>query len=77
MTDTTNAEKPEQWAMELMHTALAGLNVDDAALTIQEAFADLIALAHQYASDLRHPPSADSCERRLERIAAVLAKVGS
>jgi hypothetical protein len=39
--------------------------------------ADLIALAHQYASDLRHPPSADSVERRLERIAAVLAKVGA
>jgi len=37
---------------------------------------DLIALAHQYASDLRHPPSAESVERRLERIAAVLAKVG-
>jgi len=39
--------------------------------------ADLLALAHQYASDLRHPPSADSVERRLERIAAVLAKVGA
>jgi len=37
---------------------------------------DLLALAHQYASDLRHPPIADSVERRLERIAAVLAKVG-
>lgn len=37
---------------------------------------DLLALAHQYASDLRHPPSAESVERRLERIAAVLAKVG-
>jgi hypothetical protein len=39
--------------------------------------ADLVQLAHQYASDLRHPPSADSVERRLERIAAVLAKVGA
>lgn len=37
---------------------------------------ELLELAHQYASDLRHPPSADSRERRLERIAAVLAKVG-
>jgi len=37
---------------------------------------DLLTLAHQYASDLRHPPSTDSVERRLERIAAVLAKVG-
>jgi len=37
---------------------------------------ELLSLAHQYASDLRHPPSADSVARRLERIAAVLAKVG-
>lgn len=37
---------------------------------------DLLELAYQYQSDLRHPPTADSVERRLERIAAVLAKVG-
>jgi|GEM_PF-4484462 len=37
----------------------------------------LVELAHQYASDLRHPPTADSRERRLERIAAVLAKAGA
>jgi hypothetical protein len=51
----------------------------NAALIVRavNSHADLIALAHQYASDLRHPPSADSRERRLERIAAVLAKVGS
>ena len=38
---------------------------------------ELIELAYQYQSDLRHPPTADSRERRLERIAAVLAKVGA
>lgn len=37
---------------------------------------DLLELAYQYQSDLRHPLTADSVERRLERIAAVLAKVG-
>jgi len=37
---------------------------------------DLLALAHQYASDLRTWHNAESVERRLERIAAVLAKVG-
>lgn len=37
---------------------------------------ELLELAYQYQSDLRHPPTSDSVERRLERIAAVLAKVG-
>lgn len=37
---------------------------------------ELLDLAYQYQSDLRHPPTADSVTRRLERIAAVLAKVG-
>ena len=37
---------------------------------------ELLELAYQYQSDLRHPPTADSVTRRLERIAAVLAKVG-
>lgn len=37
---------------------------------------ELLELAYQYQSDLRHPPTAESVERRLERIAAVLAKVG-
>ena len=35
---------------------------------------DLLALAHQYRADLRHPPSADSITRRLAAIDAVLAK---
>ena len=77
MTDT---KKPAPWAKQLWKNACFdawGWGEDEAALTIQIAFADLIALAHQYASDLRHPPSADSRERRLERIADVLAKVGS
>jgi hypothetical protein len=38
---------------------------------------ELLELAYQYQSDLRHPPTADSVTRRLERIAAVLAKVGA
>ena len=38
---------------------------------------ELLELAYQYQSDLRHPPAADSVTRRLERIAAVLAKVGA
>jgi len=43
---------------------------------LMAASKDLLELAYQYQSDLRHPPTADSVERRLERIAAVLAKVG-
>lgn len=35
----------------------------------------LLALAHQYASDLRYPPTADSITRRLAAIEAVLAKL--
>lgn len=44
---------------------------------VMAASKDLLELAHQYASDLRYPPTADSRERRLERIAAVLAKAGA
>lgn len=36
---------------------------------------DLLALVWQYESDLRHPPADDSVQRRLDRIATVLAKV--
>ena len=35
----------------------------------------LVELAHQYLSDLRYPPSADSKERRIERIEAVLKEI--
>lgn len=38
---------------------------------------ELLELAYQYQSDLRHPPTADSVTRRLERITAVLVKVGA
>ena len=37
--------------------------------------AELVALVIQYRDDLRRPPSPDSVERRLEAIAATLAKV--
>lgn len=36
---------------------------------------DLLALAHQYANDMRYPPTADSRQRRLAAVEAVLAKV--
>lgn len=35
---------------------------------------ELIDLAYQYLSDLRHPPHGDSLQRRIERAEAVLAK---
>jgi len=35
---------------------------------------DLLALAHQYRDDLRHPPTADSITRRLAAIDAAIAK---
>ena len=38
---------------------------------------DLLALAHQYANDMRYPPTADSRQRRLAAVEAVLAKVKS
>jgi len=69
---------------------LAGMNIDnlsqrilderaDAALIVRavNSHDDLLTLAHQYASDLRHPPSAESVERRLERIAAMTQKARS
>ena len=38
---------------------------------------DLLALAHQYANDMRYPPTADSRQRRLAAVEAVLSKVKS
>lgn len=38
---------------------------------------DLLALAYQYANDMRYPPTADSRQRRLAAVEAVLAKVKS
>jgi len=65
---------PEMFAVVGHYLVADALPIEDAKLIA--ASKDLLTLAHQYASDLRHPPSADSVERRLERIAAVLAKVG-
>lgn len=36
---------------------------------------DLLVLAYQYANDMRYPPAADSRQRRLAAVEAVLAKV--
>ena len=47
----------------------------DANARLIAAAPDLLALAHQYRDDLRHPPTADSITRRLAAIDAVLAKV--
>ena len=38
---------------------------------------ELVELAWQYRSDLLRPPSADSRERRIARINAILAKAGA
>ena len=38
---------------------------------------DLLALAYQYANDMRYPPTEDSRQRRLAAVEAVLAKVKS
>jgi hypothetical protein len=38
---------------------------------------DLLALAYQYANDMRYPPTPDSRQRRLAAVEAVLAKVKS
>jgi hypothetical protein len=58
---------------------LTGLGVEVLAHAFDDHSRDvskeLLELAYQYQSDLRHPPTADSVERRLERIAAVLKKV--
>ena len=38
---------------------------------------ELLALAYQYANDMRYPPTEDSRQRRLAAVEAVLAKVKS
>lgn len=35
---------------------------------------ELLELAYQYLSDLRHPPTGDSLQRRIERAEKVIAK---
>ena len=38
---------------------------------------DLLALAHQYLSDLRYPPTGDSLQRRIEQTQRVIAKAAN
>jgi len=83
------SETLTQWSIGLDHPIdlCRGVNGDDYMLVggicteadakAMAASKELLELAHQYQSDLCHPPTADSVERRLERIAAVLAKVGA
>ena len=83
---TTN----EQWTIAIEHRypTCHGVGPDGAFLFFSgicteadakamAASKELLELAYQYQSDLRHPPTSDSVERRLERIAAVLAKAGA
>ena len=42
---------------------------------LQHDRAVLLGLVYQYQSDLRHPPTAASAERRLAHIETILAKV--
>lgn len=44
------------------------------AQTAQALIEELLALAYQYRDDLNYPPAPDSRERRLARIAEVIAK---
>lgn len=66
---------PEGWFVATIHEVDGGDSAKANAALIAAA-PELLELAHQYASDLRFPPTADSRERRLERIAAVLAQAG-
>ena len=82
------AELTNQWSIGLENRwGIHGVGDDDAYMLVSgicteadakvmAASKELLELAYQYQSDLRHPPTSDSVERRLERIAAVLAKVG-
>jgi hypothetical protein len=77
-----------RWSIGLDHPVelCRGVNGDDYMLVsgicteadakAMAASKELLELAYQYQSDLRHPPTSDSVERRLERIATVLVKVG-
>ena len=77
-----------RWSIGLDHPneLCRGVNGDDYMLVsgicteadakAMAASKELLELAYQYQSDLWYPPTSDSVERRLERITAVLAKVG-
>jgi hypothetical protein len=54
--------------------ATADMDVMDADARLIAAAPELLALAYQYANDMRYPPTADSRERRLAAALAVIAK---
>ncbi len=57
------------------HYMMVGGVCSEADAKLMAASKALLELVYQYQSDLRYPPTPDSRERRLERIAAVLAKI--
>lgn len=81
------AQLSSQWSIGIENKyGVHGVGDDDAYMLVSgicteadakamAASKELLELVYQYQSDLRHPPTADSIERRLERIAAVLKKV--
>jgi len=54
--------------------ATADMAVMDADARLIAAAPELLALAYQYANDMRYPPTADSRARRLAAAQAVIAK---
>ena len=54
--------------------ATADMDVMDADGRLIACAPELLALAYQYANDMRYPPTADSRERRLAAALAVIAK---
>lgn len=55
------------------HRNVAAANTADDARLIAAA-PELLALAYQYANDMRYPPAADSRQRRLMAIEAAITK---
>jgi hypothetical protein len=54
--------------------ATADMDVMDADARLIACAPELLALAYQYANDMRYPPTADSRERRLAAALTVIAK---
>lgn len=74
---TFDAERGSEAIAQVLYVENRAGGRGEADAHLIAAAPDLLELAYQYQSDLRHPPTADSVTRRLERIAAVLAKVGA